>query len=169
MLDKSDNLQVREIFLSAMRTVANSVTVVTTNGPAGLHGATVSSFCSVSADPPTLLVCLNKEGGTGTAIRENGEFCINILPGDAAQVAKHFASHDTDKTGTLKGKDWQSGINGYSPVFRGATAFVCSLSQVVEATSHYVLLGRVVDATVGEKDPLIYLNQRFCTVENTHD
>ena len=51
----------REDFLRAMRCVASSVTVVTTDGPGGRHGATVSAFCSLSADPPSALVCLKAE------------------------------------------------------------------------------------------------------------
>jgi flavin reductase (DIM6/NTAB) family NADH-FMN oxidoreductase RutF len=46
----------RDPFIRAMRGVANSVAIVTTDGVAGRHGATVSAFCSVSADPPSVLV-----------------------------------------------------------------------------------------------------------------
>lgn len=49
----------RDDFIAAMRQIASTVAVVTTAGPGGKHGATVSSFCSVSADPPTMLVCLH--------------------------------------------------------------------------------------------------------------
>ena len=60
--------QQRTAFIHAMRGVAASVTVVTTNGKAGRRGATVSAFCSVSADPPTILVCLNKSSGIADAV-----------------------------------------------------------------------------------------------------
>ena len=64
----------RQDFINAMRTVASSVSVVTTDGPVGRHGATVSAFCSVSADPPTLLVCLNSGSRIARTVAENGQF-----------------------------------------------------------------------------------------------
>ena len=58
----------RERFVGAMREVAASVTVVTTDGPCGRHGATVSAFSSVSADPPTVLVCLHADSRIAKAV-----------------------------------------------------------------------------------------------------
>lgn len=160
MLEKSIALQLREEFLAAMRTVANSVTVVTTAGPAGIHGATVSSFCSVSADPPTLLVCLNKDGSTGTAIVENKRFNINILPADRVETARTFAELGSDKLSALEGEEWIS-ESGNPPALETASVFTCDTSQVIESTSHLVFIGEVVKVRVGEKEPLIYLNRQF--------
>ena len=162
MLQKSDELQLREDFLAAMRTVANSVTVVTTAGKGGVHGATVSSFCSVSADPPTLLVCLNKDGSTGNAIAENKRFCINILPAGWAETARIFADPGADKLEALDDDLWVQ-VNGL-PVLKEASAFVCTSSQMLEATSHLVVIGEVVGVQVGDKEPLIYLNRKFTDV-----
>ena len=86
--------QQRTAFIHAMRGVAASVTVVTTNGKAGQRGATVSAFCSVSADPPTILVCLNKSSGIADAVAENGLFNVNILRNDQAMIARRFAGND---------------------------------------------------------------------------
>ena len=60
----------RDNFLQAMRRVASSVTVVTTDGPHGRHGATVSAFCSVSADPPSVLICLRADSRIESRIQE---------------------------------------------------------------------------------------------------
>lgn len=160
MLQKSTALELREHFLSAMRTVANSVTVVTTSGEGGTHGATVSSFCSVSADPPTLLVCLNKEGSTGSAIETNGTFCINILPSGWVETAKTFADPGSDKLAEFDKDLWTHGANGL-PILLNASAFVCRTAEVIEATSHLVIIGELLEVQIGDKEPLIYLNQRF--------
>ena len=74
--------QRRNAFIHAMRGVAASVMVVTTNGKAGRRGATVSAFCSVSADPQTILVCLNKSSEIADAVAENSLFNVNILRND---------------------------------------------------------------------------------------
>ena len=160
MLEKSKALQLRENFLAAMRTVANSVTVVTTAGPAGTHGATVSSFCSVSADPPTLLVCLNKEGNAGNAIEKNRTFCINILPAGWVDTARVFADPGSDKLAALDGELWRVDTDNI-PVLKEASAFICETSKIVESTSHLVIIGEVSGVQIGEKEPLIYLNRRF--------
>ena len=65
----------REEFIEALRGVASSVSVVTTDGAAGRHGATVSAFCSVSADPPTLLVCLRGQSRIRSEERRVGKEC----------------------------------------------------------------------------------------------
>ncbi len=150
----------REEFLTAMRNVANSVTVVTTDGPAGKNGATVSSFCSVSADPPTLLVCLNKSGSTSTSIRENGHFCINILSDDQTGIAKQFATPGNDKDVLFSQTNWTNRMQGV-PALVGVTAFFCSVSDIVEATSHDVIIGAVTSVSIGAHKPLIYLDRTY--------
>ena len=87
----------RASFIKAMRNVANSVTVVTTNGEAGCHGGTVSAFCSVSADPPTVLVCLMDSSRIAQTTLQNGNFCVNVLPYASQHVADRFAGrHDNE-------------------------------------------------------------------------
>ena len=86
--------QHRTAFISAMRGVGASVTVVTTNGKARRRGATVSAFCSVSADPPTILVCLNGSSGIAEAVAENRLFNVNILRADQKVIAQRFSGRD---------------------------------------------------------------------------
>ena len=81
----------RDAFLAAMRQVAATVTVVTTDGLAGRAGATVSAFSSLSADPPSVLVCLRTDSRIARAVIENGAFCVNVLAEDAVEVARAFA------------------------------------------------------------------------------
>src|SRR6056297_3656043 len=87
----------RQNFIDAMRQVASTVTVVTTDGPAGQAGATVSAFSSLSADPPSVLVCLKDDSRIAKAVRENGVFCVNVLPEDAVKTAQSFAGAYDDK------------------------------------------------------------------------
>ena len=160
MLDRNKNIVARDDFLAAMRNVANSVTIVTTDGPVGKNGATVSSFCSVSADPPTVLVCLNKSGSTSTSIRENGVFCVNILAEDQAAIAEKFASHLADKAVLFADPQWLSHPSG-APVLTNTTAFFCSVADLVEATSHDIIIGSVTAVSVGRSKPLIYLDRTY--------
>ena len=159
----------REKFLSAMSNVANSVTVVTTDGPGGKHGATVSSFCSVSADPPTVLVCLNRSGPTHDAIAANGVYCVNVLPEGMKEIARVFAGQ-TGKDGAERftGADWQQAA-GNAPALFGVTALHCKVDEAVEATSHTIFIGTVTGIQDGDEPPLIYLNRKYCKTSNLPD
>lgn len=84
----------RNDFLCAMRRVASSVTVVTSEGEYGCYGATVSAFASVSADPPTVLVCLHKDSRIAETVVANAQFSVNVLSQDAAEDALTFACAD---------------------------------------------------------------------------
>ncbi len=162
MLSTTDNDNgLREDFLAGMRFVANSVTVVTTDGPAGVSGATVSAFSSVSADPPMVLVCLNTNSKTLAMVKENRDFCVNVLPEGAKHIAERFAGlHDSELSDRFDGIDLTSS-NGPSPVISGATAFICELDQTVVSGTHVICTGRVLETHAGNFTPLIYMDRKF--------
>lgn len=165
----SEEAAKREEFLAAMSHVANSVTVVTTDGPGGIHGATVSSFCSVSADPPTLLVCLNEMGRTAEAVIKNKVFCVNVLPEESSKLAVVFAGHTGLKElDRFSDPAWhKDGVT--PPILKNVTAFQCEVTETVKATSHYVFIGKVTSISNGEHPPLIYLNRKFCRTVQLED
>ena len=156
MFRDNTELVPRDHFISAMRQVASSVTVVTTDGEVGRHGATVNAFSSVSADPPTVLVCLFAESRIAKAVSQNGVFCVNVLSETDADIADRFAGrHDAWI------EDRFSGINCYgapgeTPQIDGATAFRCVLQQTVRSGSHLIALGHVRDVLAGKSRPLTY-------------
>ncbi len=143
----------REKFISAMRGVASSVTVVTTDGEAGRFGATVSAFSSVSADPPTVLVCLFAESRIAKAVTANGRFCVNVLPENEPWIADRFAGrHDERVVDRFDGV----ACDGDAPVIVGATGFACDLQQSIRSGSHLILIGHVRDVVDAEAPPLTY-------------
>lgn len=160
--ENADNKEtLREDFLTGMRYVANSVTVVTTDGVAGLSGATVSAFSSVSADPPTVLVCLNAESSTLEALKQNKDFCVNVLPEGAKHIAERFAGfHDNELSDRFEGIDLTTS-EGPSPVISGATAFICSLEETLVSGSHVICIGKVIETHAGNFTPLIYMDRKF--------
>jgi len=153
----------REEFIQAMRAVAHSVTVVTTDGVAGRHGATVSAFCSVSADPPTVLVCLNATSRIGELVKANGVFTVNVLPEGNEAIAKRFAGMDDDKV-----EDRFDGIeitDAVVPEIIGSTVFRCQLDQLVPSGSHAIAIGLVEASTIVEKSPLTYCNGDYHSLQ----
>lgn len=146
----------RDSYLAAMRQVAGSVAVVTTAGPAGRYGATVTAFCSVSADPPTVLVCLRGGSRIAEAVQANGVFTLNVLPEDADLIARTFAGefdglHEDRFAGvTLVEQD------GLAPAIADTLSLACRMVRSERHQSHAVLFGAV--AAIGHRPlpPLAY-------------
>ncbi|SLN54301.1 p-hydroxyphenylacetate 3-hydroxylase, reductase component [Roseovarius litorisediminis] len=156
MFRENDGLVPRDRFVSAMRTVASSVTVVTTDGTAGRFGATVSAFSSVSADPPTVLVCLYADSRIARAVTENGRFCVNVLSENSPEIADRFAGrHDARFSDRFSGIECY-GEAGTAPMIDGATCFGCDVQQHVRSGSHLIVIGHVKEVWDGQMPPLAY-------------
>src|SRR6185369_10951835 len=98
----------QEEFRAALGRFASGVTVVTTKDAQGeLHGITVSAFCSVSLQPPMVLICIEKTAGSHPAVEESAIFIVNILREGEAGVSELFASLRPDKFEHVK---FSSGI-----------------------------------------------------------
>ncbi len=149
----------RSAFIDAMRCVASSVTVVTTNGVAGRYGATVSAFCSVSADPPTILVCLNAESRIAQSVIENKKLNINVLPQNADHIAHRFAgAHDN----VVEDRFDSIPLNQDDvPSISGATVLSCEVDQVIPSGSHQIIIGKVQFVDKANKQPLTYFDGAY--------
>lgn len=151
----------RELFISGMRQVASSVAVVTTSGAAGRHGATVSAFSSVSADPPQLLVCLRSASRIASAVDANGAFCLNILSHRHPHVAERFSGiHDSAVTDRFEGIGLHQDGDRWV-VLEDATAFACKVSGCLAAGTHTIFLGAVQLVQISDHDPLTYQQGRY--------
>lgn len=145
-----------------MATVASTVTVVTTDGSAGRFGQTVSSFCSVSADPPRMLVCLRSKSPICNAIDGNDCFAINVVPVHQISVANTFAGRvETSGGYDFSKQDWLEDRMG-CPVLRLATAtFSCALQSRVVSATHHIYIGNVVSVEIAQTPPLIYRERAY--------
>jgi len=151
----------RDAFIHAMRGVAASVTVVTTDGAAGRHGATVSAFSSVSADPPTVLVCLRANSRIAETVLGNGAFSVNVLPQNSPEIANRFAGmHDGHVSDRFSGIDCNN-APGIAPEIDEATVFSCIIEQTVVSGSHLIVIGHVQSVREGQKAPLAYLDGSY--------
>lgn len=151
----------RAAFLDGMRRVATTVTVVTTDGPAGRHGATVSAFASVSADPPTVLVCLRSASRIGVAVARNGVFTVNALSEGDDEVARIFAgAYDAGLVDRFAGIDLAS-WPGLAPAIIGAASFACRVTQMITQHTHSIAIGEVVRVAAARRAPLLYLDATY--------
>lgn len=143
----------------------SGVTVVTTSYGGERFGVTVSAVSSVSLEPPTLLICLNRGLATADAVAASGRFAVNILAEDHAQLATQFATRHPDK---FRGTTVIDGEHGM-PVLGDALAyFECRVDDMVAATTHTVFIGRVHSAHANTGRPLAYFRGSFGRFEETN-
>lgn len=152
----------RDDFISAMGSAVTGVTVVSTAGESGRFAVTVSAMSSVSADPPLLLVCINRRSPTCAAIRANGAFCVNVLAADQRRVAETFAGRPGDgRPYDFDCARWHALATGV-PALEGAVAnFDCALSEGYPAGSHMIFIGRVEACRRRDGTPLLYTRRRY--------
>jgi flavin reductase len=153
----------RAAFVEGMSRSATPVYVVTTAGPAGVHGLTVSAVSSVSADPPMLLACVNHQSPFIGAARRNGILAASLLAADQAELADVFAGRHPWRTraDSLAGDPWTIGPTGAPLLESAAAGFDCRLVTVHEAAGHMILLGLIVEVATSARDPLLYHRRRY--------
>ncbi len=152
----------KDDFLSAMSQAVTGVNVVTTNGPLGRFGLTVSAISSVSTEPPMLLVCVNQKSVASDAIQGNGRFAINILATSQQYIAETFSGSDRHGVAyQFDQEDWRTTRDG-SPLLRGAIAtFDCEIENIVLAATHTIFIGRVIATSQSSDTPLLYTQRSY--------
>ncbi len=155
------------VFRQVISNFMSGVVVITTAHEGARHGMTVSAVCSLSLEPPMLLVCLHSGSATQDAVRRSGRFAVNILAEDQGPLAERFASPRSEDKFT--GVATQSGRTGV-PLLAGALAVVeCRVAEVVSGGTHRVFLAEVVHAETTEGSPLAYFRGRFGKFELAQD
>lgn len=153
----------RDTFLEGMSRAATTVSIITTDGPAGKAGVTVSAMSSVSADSqrPSLLVCVNKNSRSADLIRENGKFCVNVLRDSQAWISDGFAGRvEVDDRFTIG--TWHKTTLGSWELENALVTFDCELKSETLYGSHYIFIGEVEVAKVADNGPaLVYSNRSY--------
>ncbi len=151
-----------EKFIAAMGLAATGVSVVTTDGRAGRFGLTVSAVSSVSAEPPLVLVCVNRKSPAAAAIAKNRLFAVNLLAAHNRDYAETFAGRpQAGRPYDFTSHDWRTGATGVPLVSEATAVFECELESSHDAGSHRIFIGRVVAAHSGSAEPLVYCNRAF--------
>lgn len=143
-------MDIQHVFKTAMQRFPAAVTLVATRSHEGASGLTATAVCSLSADPPSLLICVNRSASAHDAILKSGIVGVSLLPQDDEAFADRFSK--------AKGSDrfqpeekWTTLITG-APVYRNAAvAFDCRTTQVSPAYTHSVIFAEVVAIRVGEE------------------
>ena len=148
-------------FRQGMRKLAASVAIIAAASGDRRRGLTVTAVCSVSADPPRVAVCVNKESSAHDTIVQAQAFSLNMLGSDQIEIARAFSGAvEADKR--FSDDDWHAGPTGL-PMLRGAlVAFECDLEKIVDATTHHIFIGAVRGIENNpQEDPLLYHDRQY--------
>lgn len=134
----------KDFFRQVMGQLATGVSVVTTSNNGAIAGLTVNAFCSVSLEPPLVLICVDLTSTTLPAIRESGIFAVNILTNEQEQYSRCFATSTAERYENFCHAHYHRAVTG-SPILDDVLAFI-DTRVVAEypAGDHVIFLGQVV-------------------------
>lgn len=132
-----------QAYRDAMSAFAAAVNVVTTDGPGGRAGFTATAVCSVSDQPPTLLVCLNRGASAFAAFEQNQALCVNTLTDRQTQLSNLFGGK-TEMDERFAAASWHSGDSGAPILDDALVSFDCRIVNRVSHGSHDTLFCEVL-------------------------
>nr|WP_254007778.1 flavin reductase family protein [Rhizobium sp. L1K21] len=145
----------------AMRRVVSPVAVITARSPRGRNGLTATAICSVTTNPPTIVVCVNRRAKMLSLVGENGAFAVNFLSEQQSDLARAFSNHELKGEARLALGRW-TGLKTGAPILEeSVSSFDCVLEQSLIHGTHEVLFGRVVAVTSTEFNALLYRDGFF--------
>jgi flavin reductase len=151
-------------FRDAMARLGAAVNIITTDGPAGRGGFTASAVCSVTDEPPTLLVCMNRNATAAPRLKENGTICVNVVAASQKEVAMVFAGvTKCPMEERFDAGSWTTLATG-APALDGAVeSFDCRVVEIVEKGTHAVIFAEVAAIRFGplEEAGLIYFGRGY--------
>ncbi|MEZ5798690.1 MAG: flavin reductase family protein [Paracoccaceae bacterium] len=149
-------------FRSAMARFPGAVTIITALHGTERRGITATAVCSVTAEPPSLLVCVNRKTGTCAAIEAGGHFVVNLLADPATPLALRFAGADgATGAGKFDLGQWSADAQGLPVLDEALVSISCKVAESVQTGSHMVFIGQITQIRHGSGLPLVYEQARF--------
>lgn len=152
-------------YRNAMSRLGAAVNIVTTDGPGGLAGFAATAVCSVSDNPPTLLVCLNRGSSAYPAMIANRVLCVNTLSGAHEKLSNLFGGK-TPVADRFAAGQWQLMVTGAPALEDALVSFDCRIRTIHDGGTHDILICDI-DAikTSDSTEALIYFNRGYKRVE----
>jgi len=148
-------------FRLGMRSLAGAVSIITSAHAGHRHGMTATAVCSASAEPPTVLVCVNKATATHGAIAKGGAFCVNALRAEDWELSTLFSGSQTGEA-RFRSRDWTRLATGSPVLIDSLVAFDCRVVNKMTHGTHTIFLGQVEQVLFGKKGrPLLYADGQY--------
>ncbi|MET3304458.1 flavin reductase family protein [Bradyrhizobium diazoefficiens] len=150
-------------FKVAMRRLASGVSIITTVDADGeWRGFLATAVSSVSANPPTILICVNQSGSSHDALLNSRRFCVNFLGARSQDVVESFKDSEK-RSGRFQMGTWKP-IKTGAPALVGSLASLdCRVTSNITIHTHTIVFGEVEEIELGAANPesLVYLNGRY--------
>lgn len=153
-----------EGFREGMRRLVAGVTIVTTGTGDARRGMAVTAVCSLTVDPPSLLVCINRTAEAHDIIAHTGRLCVNVLSSEDARLSDRFAARDGVRgLPRFDEGDWQHSDQAPPRLGSALATFDCTVDQATAYGSHTVFFCRVTGLRVAEGavPPLLYVDRSY--------
>lgn len=156
-----------EDFRASLRLVASSVSLVTARDAlGGWHGMAVTSAGSLSMEPPSMLVAVNRSASIHPVIVTSGAFTLNLIDERHASLLERFSRSDL-RDQRFAPEDW---TDAAGPILKGAPcAHVCQVAEAHDFGTHTVFFGKVTDVILLDPiappaAPILWLNGKRASV-----
>ena len=162
---------VADDFRRAMRHVVGAISIITVGRGKTLSGMTVSSVSSLSVDPPSLIVTVDRASSSWPLLREYGVFGINILNADQIDTAERFSGKDGAKGAErFAGASWVTRPSGVHLLSGTLASIECAVEDVIERYSHAIVIGRVRWLQLSEPNAaLAYWHGSYIAIDRGED
>ncbi|WP_137156203.1 flavin reductase [Rhizobium sp. FKL33] len=151
-------------YRNAMARLAAAVTIVTTDGVGGKAGFAATAVTSVSDNPPTLLVCLNRGSSAFPAVKANGVVTVNVLSNDHQNLSRLFGGK-TPVDERFAGADWEKTETGAWRLPDALASFDCRITSIADGATHDVLFCEVIETVVRpDGEALVYFDRDYRVV-----
>jgi flavin reductase (DIM6/NTAB) family NADH-FMN oxidoreductase RutF len=151
----------RDQFKQTLSCWASGVTVITTRREDGIHGMTASSFCSLSLDPPLIMIAVAKKNRTHEKIEEQRAFGVTILNSDQEDISSRAAGFQGDEGNHLTDVPYHQEVTG-APILDNSLAWLdCSLHASYDGGDHTIFVGKVEATGVNEGEPLLWYSRGY--------
>ena len=158
-------------FRRAMRHLVGGVSVITVGQGQDISGMTVSSVSSLSTDPPSLIVAINRSASSWPLLLRDRVFGVNILTADQLDIAERFTGKDGAKgSDRFKGAVWTTARTGVPLLVDALVAADCEVEEIIERHSHGIVIGRVRDLIVSSPTAtLAYWQGQYVSIDRDED
>ena len=157
----------KDDMLQAMRRLAKSVTIITSSDGQQRFAMSATAVDSLSTEPPSLLICVNKTASLHAVLDAGADFCVNIL-GLQQEELSHLCSGPIKGEARFQRGDWRQSEDGIPYLADAQSAILCQQDGKFSYGTHSIFIGRIRQIHNSEEiTPLVYLNGAYTTTAAT--
>ena len=148
-------------FKLGMRALAHAVNVITAAHAGHRYGLTATAVCSATAEPPTVLACVNHRSATHVAVAKSRAFCVNVLRAEDSDLSNLFSGTQSGER-RFDAREWTRLATGSPVLLDALVSFDCRVVKKLVHGSHTIFLGQVQQVLFGKKGkPLLYAEGQY--------